>query len=206
MFYTVYKTTNLITGKIYIGVHRTKNLEDNYFGSNKELKIDIKKLGKNNFKKEILFFCSSVEEMYFKEEELVDFNFVNRKDTYNIMVGGYGCKEMAQSTKILLSEINKGIKRPHISESNKKRPGEDHPLYNTKRPPETLKKMSDSHKGQIPWCKGKQQTEEHRKNNILGQKNRKKYLCSCGRMISGLGNLKQHKRKCEFSIENNEIF
>jgi len=33
MYYTVYKTTNLVNGKIYIGCHRTKNLKDGYIGS-----------------------------------------------------------------------------------------------------------------------------------------------------------------------------
>ena len=31
--YIVYKTTNLISGKIYIGVHGAKTLNDNYLGS-----------------------------------------------------------------------------------------------------------------------------------------------------------------------------
>ena len=37
MFYTIYKTTNKISDKVYIGKHQTKDLEDGYLGSGKML-------------------------------------------------------------------------------------------------------------------------------------------------------------------------
>jgi hypothetical protein len=87
-FYTVYQTTNLINNKIYIGVHATKDLNDDYLGSGGALLRAIKKYGKENFKKEILYIFDNKEEMLLQEIQLVTADFVLRKDVYNIALGG----------------------------------------------------------------------------------------------------------------------
>ena len=61
MHYTVYKTTNLINNKIYIGQHITNNLDDGYLGSGKNLKHDIKKYGKENFTISVIEECDDSE-------------------------------------------------------------------------------------------------------------------------------------------------
>lgn len=88
--YLVYQTTCLINGKIYIGQHQTYDLNDGYLGSGILLRRAIEKYGKENFKREILFECSSVEEMNAKEAELVNEEFLKRDDVYNLKEGGEG--------------------------------------------------------------------------------------------------------------------
>lgn len=88
MFYTIYKITNMINGKIYIGLHKTKKLNDGYMGSGKMISYAIKKHGLENFKKEILFTFDNEKDMINKEIELVTEEFCLRKDTYNLAKGG----------------------------------------------------------------------------------------------------------------------
>lgn len=104
MNYIVYKTTNLINGKIYVGVHRTNpDIFDGYIGcgvthkdkKNKSLKgfpSAVRKYGYNNFKRETLFIYPDTEdgkiEAYKKEAEIVNIEFVKSSATYNLVVGG----------------------------------------------------------------------------------------------------------------------
>ena len=90
MFYTIYKITNKINGKIYIGKHQTKDLNDAYMGSGKHLRRAISKYGIENFVKEILFQFDNEEEMNAKEAELVTDEFCLRENTYNLCPGGKG--------------------------------------------------------------------------------------------------------------------
>lgn len=90
MFYTIYKITNKINDKIYIGKHQTDNLDDDYMGSGKYLKRAIEKYGRENFTKEILHIFESEDEMNAKEVELVSEDFVKRDDNYNLCPGGHG--------------------------------------------------------------------------------------------------------------------
>lgn len=87
MHYIIYKTTNLVNGKFYIGKHQTNNLNDGYVGSGKLLKRAIKKHGSNNFKTEIIEFCSSEAHMNLAEKIYV---VVDREVSYNLCPGGKG--------------------------------------------------------------------------------------------------------------------
>ena len=90
LYFTIYQTTNLINYKIYIGAHQTSDINDSYIGSGKHLKRAIKKYGRINFKKEVLFIFSCKEDMYCKERELVSEDFLLREDVYNFKKGGSG--------------------------------------------------------------------------------------------------------------------
>ena len=88
--YLVYKTTNTVNGMIYIGKHQTADVNDLYLGSGTVLRKAIMKYGAASFKKEILFDFDTEKEMLDKERELVNEEFVKRRDTYNCVVGGQG--------------------------------------------------------------------------------------------------------------------
>ncbi len=90
MFYYLYEIRNNINGKIYVGVHKTRNLDDGYMGSGKVINASIKKNGLENFTKTILEYFDSAEAMYAREKEVVTEEFLSRDDTYNLRRGGNG--------------------------------------------------------------------------------------------------------------------
>jgi hypothetical protein len=125
-FYILYKTTNLINGNIYIGIHQTNNLDDGYLGSGKNLLNAIKKYGKHNFYREILEFFIDEISMAEREIEIVTEDFCKRKDTYNIMPGGkwgsyqrnglsFNGRHHTEESKIKISKSSIG--RSHTKES-----------------------------------------------------------------------------------------
>lgn len=90
MHYLIYKISNKINNKFYVGKHKTEDKNDDYFGSGLLLGRAVEKHGKENFNKEILFECKCEEEMNQKEADIVDEEFIARDDTYNIKLGGAG--------------------------------------------------------------------------------------------------------------------
>ena len=90
MIYYLYQITNKLNGKIYVGVHKTVNLNDGYMGSGKVIKRAIEKHGVGNFEKVILETFDSAEEMYAKEKDVVTDEFLARDDVYNLRRGGHG--------------------------------------------------------------------------------------------------------------------
>lgn len=86
----IYKTTNLVNNKIYIG-QCTKSLEktENYLGSGTAIKQAIMKFGKENFKKEILIKDVSTQEELDSLEEffITTFKSNEREIGYNILKG-----------------------------------------------------------------------------------------------------------------------
>lgn len=90
MYYYIYEIINKVNGKIYIGVHKTNNLDDGYMGSGKLITSAISKHGIENFHKTILEFFETYEDALAKEKEIVDDEFLMREDTYNIRRGGSG--------------------------------------------------------------------------------------------------------------------
>lgn len=87
-YHYLYQITNITNGKIYVGIHSTTNLEDGYEGSGILLGRAISKYGLNNFEKEILSFYNNRMEVAKAEFEIVNEEFVNDPNTYNMTIGG----------------------------------------------------------------------------------------------------------------------
>lgn len=91
-FHFIYKITNNLNGKFYIGVHNTNDLGDGYRGSGDIIKKAYKKYGKKNFNYEILHFFQTEEETYIEESKIVNESLVQNPMCYNIILGGRGGK------------------------------------------------------------------------------------------------------------------
>ena len=104
MLYIIYKTTNLLNNKFYIGKHQCLTLEDGYLGSGRALKDAIAKYGKENFKREILFIFDTEADMNLKEKELVTLDLVNDPNCYNMMIGGEGGPNPVCNNQVIVKD------------------------------------------------------------------------------------------------------
>jgi hypothetical protein len=89
-YHFIYKTTNLLSGRYYIGMHSTDDLNDGYLGSGTYLKRSINKHGKENHSIEILEYLNSREELAAREREVVSLQEIAKKECMNLKVGGSG--------------------------------------------------------------------------------------------------------------------
>lgn len=103
MKYIVYITTNIVNKKIYVGVHKTETPYDfdGYLGngvkvtdrytykfSKTPFEAAVNKYGPDKFIRKTLYVFNTLEEALEKEVEIVNAEFISRKDTYNITLGG----------------------------------------------------------------------------------------------------------------------
>jgi hypothetical protein len=89
-YHFIYKTTNLINNKFYVGMHSTDNLGDGYFGSGKIINYSVDKHGVENHKVEILEFLSSRAELKKREAEIVNEGLLADPLNMNLKFGGDG--------------------------------------------------------------------------------------------------------------------
>lgn len=136
----IYITTNIINGKRYLGQKNFDKYGDykNYLGSGVAFEKAVKKYGRENFKRDIIIFCYSKEELNKAEYDLsVFFNVVESDDWYNLVLGGgatSGC-HLTNETKDKISKsktgkplseyhkhrISEGLKGIVFSEEHKKK-------------------------------------------------------------------------------------
>lgn len=123
MYGYIYLTTNLITGKQYIGKHHSNIFVGNkYLGSGKILKQAIEKYGKENFTVELLKGCETLEELNAAEIYYIDiYNARTDSNFYNIRKGGdcgpggpmFSGHHHTEDTKVLMSINRKGELNPN---------------------------------------------------------------------------------------------
>ena len=111
MTYIIYKTTNTINGKYYIGAHNGKC--KSYKGSGRVLKNAMKEYSSKNFVREVLEVCATEEEMYRREAEIVNEAIVTDRNSYNIANGGRGGRGTPKS-----EEHKQKIRENHLRKSN----------------------------------------------------------------------------------------
>jgi len=174
----VYKTTCLKTGKIYIGQHYTE--DDSYLGSGVVLLRAIAKYGPENFKRETLARCSSVDELNEQERYWIEkLDALNPEVGYNMHPGGqaYRCtddirqkmsaakkgrkfsedhrRKLSEAAKRRAPNIKKGHKFGPMSDEEKaKRSRANKGRRPYEMTDETRQRMSEAAKGRVPWNKG----------------------------------------------------
>jgi hypothetical protein len=159
----LYKTTCIITGRWYIGMHSTNNLDDGYMGSGKRLRYSIRKYGVDNHEKEILEFFENRKELAIRETEIVNSDLVKEVNCMNLVVGGggfmlddyhYKCSKAGgniHAEKIKNDLVYRGERLNKLKDSVKKGHKNGKYKYNNfsgkQHSAETKKKMSESSKG-----------------------------------------------------------
>ena len=173
----IYKITNKLNGKVYIGQSRDIdarwrqhcNAKDNYAIHNA-----IKKYGKENFSFEVLLECPA-EMLNVWERDMIALYDCISPNGYNLTEGGEG-HHHSEETKIKISNVQKGIP---LSEEHKRKLSES--MKGKHHFEETKIKISETLKGRIPWnkgvhlespMKGKHHSEETRLKMSESQKGR----------------------------------
>jgi group I intron endonuclease len=115
----IYKTTNLINQKFYVGKDTHNN--PNYYGSGKRLKLAIQKYGIENFKKEIIEICDSMEKLNERERFWIkELNAIN--EGYNISLGGDGGDTISNNPnkKLIGKRHSEKMKDPFVNKNKAK--------------------------------------------------------------------------------------
>lgn len=195
----LYKTTNLVNSKVYVGVHSTDKLDDGYIGLGVSYQCcavgswpfhrAVKKYGYENFRREILEFFDSVEDALVREREVVNEVWVMNPSTYNVALGGkinntFGLSEEEKRVyREKLSKALKGRSKPPRSEEHKKRLSEAHKKLN--QDPEFRKRRSEVMKGHKHTDETKEKISKAGKGRVVSLETRERQSESLkGRVVS----------------------
>jgi len=182
--YILYRIVNKVNNKFYIGVHKTKDINDDYYGSGHSIKAAIEKYGKENFTKKILHIFTNAKKAFKKEKEIVNEELIKNKNCYNLKEGGHGGFDHIRKTG--LHKSSKGRKIIHKDDQQTKVKPEDLEKYLKEGwklgfRPSALKRMSESGKIKI-------QSEEQKRKNSETKK-------GCIRMLNPITNKMKFVKK-----------
>lgn len=124
MHHILYRITNTINGRYYIGVHSTDNIDDGYFGSSQLLKRAIQKYGIRNFKKVILKRCRNRKQLMRLEKKLVVTVHTDPM-SYNMNCGGHGGWDHINSNPNKVQPMHDPVIVKKVSTALKKKFAED---------------------------------------------------------------------------------
>ncbi len=194
----IYKTTNLINNKIYIGQSYKNDPE--YLGSGLLIIKAINKYGKENFKKEILEECEKREYLNDREIYWISYyNSSNKSIGYNISLGG----EAPMTNLKHSEETKKKISLIKLNPSEEIRKKISDGLKNSiirkqlYLDPVYLKKLSDGLKNS-EIHKTLMKSTEYRKKLSESLKNSEKFQNSI--------HSEEHGKKISESLKNSEKF
>lgn len=103
-YHFIYKTKCVITGKFYIGMHSTDDLNDGYLGSGKRLSRSINKYGKENHYREILEFSKTRKDLELRELDILDEKILENTECLNLIGGGTGGNRVVWSEERRLKQ------------------------------------------------------------------------------------------------------
>lgn len=136
MYYTVYRTVNMLNNKEYVGFHTVKSLDniiceksengsifdDGYLGSGKLIKQALEKYGPMNMYQELIMVTDDKQEAENLEKEIVCREWVESDDNYNLSIGG--------NVTILFGENNGFFGKKHKKETIQKIQEKRNSTYN----------------------------------------------------------------------------
>ena len=168
----IYITTNLLNNMKYIGQHSSNVFDKNYFGSGKLIKEALKEYGRENFKCEIIEWCSSYEEINEREIYWINYYQADKNDSfYNIAYGGSNSKYALRGEKHPF--YNKKHKRDSLIKMSESKTGDKNPMYGHHQSEETKRKIGDAQKGENNHMYGKHE-EAYWFNKHRDEKTKKK--------------------------------
>lgn len=104
MKHYLYKVTNLLNDHFYIGMHSTNDPNDDYLGSGKRIRAEVRKYGRENFKKEILEEHPSRLALFDREAEIVNDKLLANPLCLNLKNGGEGGWDIVNNNSKLQRE------------------------------------------------------------------------------------------------------